>query len=80
MAYNDSRNPLRALSKRIGAKIHIRLKDGTQYVGILKEYDSYMNIIITEAEEKVSESEPVQKFTELFIRGNNILFVKPNQE
>jgi small nuclear ribonucleoprotein (snRNP)-like protein len=79
MAYNDTRNPLRALAKRVGNKIQIRLKDSTVYQGILKEFDSYMNIILTDCTEKVSETEPEVQYKELFIRGNNILFVKPNQ-
>ena len=78
MAYNDTRNPLRALQKRIGARVMLRLKNGTQYTGDLKEWDSYMNLILENVEEKLNDNEPVQKYNELFIRGNNLLFVKPN--
>ena len=76
MAYNNSRNPLRALQRRIGKDITIRLKDDTEYVGTLKEYDNFMNIIITDAVERV-KSEETGKFEELFIRGNNVLFILP---
>ena len=76
MAYNNSRNPLRALQKRIGQKIVIRLKDGIRYVGNLKEYDNFMNIIVTNAVE-FTNNEESGKFEELFVRGNNVLFIEP---
>ncbi len=76
MAYNNSRNPLRALQKRIGEQIVIRLKDGTRYVGNLKEYDNFMNIIISNAIE-YTRNEESGKFDELFVRGNNVLFIEP---
>ena len=37
-----------------------------------------MNLILENVEEKLNDNEPVQKYNELFIRGNNLLFVKPN--
>ncbi|UYP45778.1 Putative snRNP Sm-like protein [Candidatus Lokiarchaeum ossiferum] len=76
MAYNNSRNPLRALQKRIGQEIVVRLKDGTRYVGNLKEYDNFMNIIVTNAVE-FTNNEESGKFEELFVRGNNVLFIEP---
>ena len=76
MAYNNSRNPLRALQQSIGGTIEIRLKDGLIYKGTLKEYDSFMNIILTQATEFVNR-EPGSTFDELLVRGNNILFIVP---
>ncbi len=76
MAYNNSRNPLRSLQRRIGEHISIRLKDGVKYIGILKEYDNFMNMILTDALELFEEKE-IGKFEEIFIRGNNVLFIEP---
>lgn len=76
MAYNDSRNPLRALQKVIGNNIKVRLKDGTEYLGKLKEYDVYLNVILADCVETMKNVE-VGKYDELFIRGNNILFIIP---
>lgn len=76
MAYNDSRNPLRALQKVIGNSIKVRLKDGTEYIGNLKEYDVYLNVILTDCVENNKNVE-IGKYNELFIRGNNILFIIP---
>lgn len=76
MAYNDSRNPLRALQRKLGDEIKVRLKDGTEYIGKLKEYDVYLNLIMESCKEIVNQVEgPV--LNEVFIRGNNILFVVP---
>jgi small nuclear ribonucleoprotein (snRNP)-like protein len=76
MAYNDSRNPLRALQKKLGEEITVRLKDGVEYRGKLKEYDGYMNLILLECQEFYNKQESA-RHNELFIRGNNILFVIP---
>ena len=77
MAYNNSRNPLRALQNRIGHEILVRLKDGTEYKGKLKEYDNFMNLIMREVDEKQYKAEETTRFEELFVRGNNVLFILP---
>ncbi len=79
MSYIDSRNPLKVLNNSINSIILIRLKDGTEYKGRLKECDSYMNMIIENAKEMIDGND-VAKYNEIFIRGNNILFIKPNAE
>ena len=71
MAYNNSRNPLRALQKKLNNNILIRLKDGTQYKGKLKEYDNFMNVILTDASEFNKEKKETDKFEEIFVRGNH---------
>lgn len=77
MAYNNSRNPLRSLQRRIGSTISIRLKDGIKYNGTLEEYDNFMNLILTNATE-YELGQQVATFAEVFIRGNNVLFIEPN--
>ncbi len=79
MSYIDSRNPLKVLNNSINSIILIRLKDSTEYKGRLKECDSYMNMIIENAKEMIDGND-VAKYNEIFIRGNNILFIKPNAE
>jgi small nuclear ribonucleoprotein (snRNP)-like protein len=79
MAYNNSRNPLRVLAKRIGNPVAVLLKDGTKYTGDLKEYDNFMNIILQNAKEflRGAEKESETAFPEIFIRGNNVLYIQP---
>lgn len=71
------RNPLKTLQRSVNNKILVRLKTGHEYVGRLIETDAYMNLVMTEAEE-LENGESVARFGEVFIRGNNILFIKPD--
>jgi small nuclear ribonucleoprotein len=72
-----SKNPLQILQSSQGSIILLRLKDGTEYKGLLKEIDAYMNMILEDATELL-EGTPVAKYNEIFIRGNNLLFIKPD--
>jgi small nuclear ribonucleoprotein len=75
--YQKSKNPLHILQNAMGSIIILRLKDGTEYKGLLKEIDAYMNMILQDATE-IMEGSPVAKYNEIFIRGNNLLFIKPD--
>ena len=72
-----SKNPLTILQNAQNSIILLRLKDGTEYRGLLKEIDAYMNMILEDATELL-EGTPVAKYNEIFIRGNNLLFIKPD--
>ncbi len=72
-----SKNPLTILQNAQNSQILLRLKDGTEYKGLLKEIDAYMNMILENATE-IMDGSPVAKYSEIFIRGNNLLFIKPD--
>ena len=72
-----NKNPLAILQNAQNSQILLRLKDGTEYKGLLKEIDLYMNCILEDATE-IMEGSPVAKYNEIFIRGNNLLFIKPD--
>jgi len=72
-----SKSPLSILQNAQNSRIIIRLKDGIEYKGFLKEIDAYMNMILEDATE-IMDGAPVAKYNEIFIRGNNLLFVKPD--
>ena len=72
-----SKSPLAILQNAQNSIILLRLKDGTEYRGLLKEIDAYMNLILEDATE-ILENTPVAKYNEIFIRGNNLLFIKPD--
>ncbi len=76
MSRND-RNPLKMLTKSVNNLVLIRLKDGKEFRGYLVETDTYMNLVLSSAEE-LKDGQPIAKFGEAFIRGNNILFIKPD--
>jgi small nuclear ribonucleoprotein len=75
--HQKSKNPLHILQNAMGSIIILRLKDGTEYKGLLKEIDAYMNMILEDATE-IMDGSPVAKYNEIFIRGNNLLFIKPD--
>ncbi|MGV9171850.1 MAG: LSM domain-containing protein [Promethearchaeia archaeon] len=72
-----SKNPINILQGAQNSQILLRLKDGTEYQGLLKEIDAYMNMILEDATE-IMDGSPVAKYNEIFIRGNNLLFIKPD--
>lgn len=74
---SSERQPLKILQKSVNNLILIRLKDGKEYRGYLVETDTYMNLVLSSAEE-LDQGVPIAKFGEVFIRGNNILFIKPD--
>ena len=74
---NRNKNPLSILQAAQNSQILLRLKDGTEYKGLLKEIDAYMNMILENATE-IMDGSPVAKYNEIFIRGNNLLFIKPD--
>ena len=77
MSSKNNKNPLSILQAAQNSIILLRLKDGTEYRGLLKEIDAYMNMILEDATELL-EGPPVAKYNEIFIRGNNLLFIKPD--
>ncbi|MHA1681516.1 MAG: LSM domain-containing protein [Promethearchaeota archaeon] len=73
-----TKRPLEVLQRSIESEIIIRLKDGTEYKGLLVETDNYMNMVLSDAKEMDRNGELIARFGEIFIRGNNILFIKPD--
>jgi small nuclear ribonucleoprotein len=71
------RQPLKLLLRSINNTVLVKLKDGREYKGRLIEMDNYMNLVLSGAEE-IENNEHVARFGEVFIRGNNILFIKPD--
>jgi small nuclear ribonucleoprotein len=73
-----SKKPLEILQRSVDSEILVQLKDGTQYLGTLLETDTYMNMVLADAKEIGHDNQMVARFGEIFVRGNNILYVKPN--
>ncbi len=69
--------PIKILQKATNNLVLIKLKDGKEYRGRLKEIDMYMNLVLEGAEE-LMDGKPTAKFGEVLIRGNNILYIKPD--
>ena len=75
-AFNS--HPINRLRKAYGNFIIIRLKDGREFRGSLDAQDQHMNMVLQNALEYF-RGEKVASFGEIFIRGNNILWVQIDQ-
>ena len=55
------------------------LKNETEYKGRMKNIDSYMNLIMTDAEEQ-QNGKRLGNYGRVIVRGNNVLFIKLEDE
>ncbi len=73
-------NPLRYLRDAIGRPVFVKLKDGTEYVGILKVTDRTMNLILSNTAEVKDGGKLVAKYGDVLIRGSMVLYISFNPE
>ena len=57
----------------------MRLKNDVQYKGMMDNVDSYMNLIMTNAEE-LKDDKVIANYGRVIVRGNNVLFIKLENE
>lgn len=57
-----------------GKVVRVKLNSGLEYTGVLACLDGMMNIVIEKAEE-FENGVMVRKYNEIFLRGNNVLYV-----
>ena len=74
-----SKRPLTTLQKNTKKSVTVRLKNDVEYKGKIDNVDSYMNLIMTDAEE-LKDGKTVEKFGRVILRGNNVLFIKLENE
>ncbi len=67
--------PLRMLEKIAGNNILVKLKDGTEYMGILESSDISMNLILSDARQVTERNEMLANYGRILIRGSNILYI-----
>ncbi len=70
-----ARRPLNELMKNLNKNVVVKLKNGVEYKGRMVKCDSYMNIILGGASE-FYESNCIANYGDVFIRGNNILYIQ----
>ncbi len=73
------KRPLTTLQKGVNKKVTVRLKSDVEYKGKMNNVDSYMNLIMTDAEE-ISNGKTVANYGRVIVRGNNVLFIKLENE
>lgn len=57
----------------------VRLKNEVEYRGRMDNVDSYMNLIMMDAEEQ-HEGKTVASYGRVIVRGNNVLFIRLENE
>ena len=73
------KRPLSTLQRAINRKVAVRLKSEIEYKGKMNNVDSYMNLILTDAEE-FDGADVIANYGKVVIRGNNVLFIKLEKE
>jgi len=72
----DMTRPLDALNEARNKRVIVELKNGRQYIGILKAFDIHINTVLHEAEERI-DGEVKRNLGVLFIRGDTITVISP---
>ncbi|CAN3356469.1 U6 snRNA-associated Sm-like protein LSm6 [Diutina catenulata] len=67
-------DPSKFLSDIIGSSVVVKLHNGITYSGSLQSIDGYMNIVLEEGNEMLGD-EVTKKWGDVFIRGNNVLYI-----
>ena len=79
MSQTTAKRPLTTLQKSTKKYVIVRLKNDIEYKGKMVNVDSYMNLIMTDAEE-LKDGKATEKFGRVILRGNNVLFIKLENE
>ncbi|MCJ7609031.1 ribonucleoprotein [Candidatus Bathyarchaeota archaeon] len=73
------RRPINVLLHSLNATVVVKLKNNVEYRGRMVRCDNYMNIILEEATEAL-ETNLLAKYGNVFIRGNNVLYIQVNPQ
>ncbi len=79
MSQTTAKRPLTTLQKNTKKSVIVRLKNDVEYKGKIDNVDPYMNLIMTDAEE-LKDGKAVEKYGRIILRGNNVLFIKLEDE
>ncbi len=72
----ENARPLDALNATRNKRVLVELKNGKQYVGVLKAFDIHVNVVLEDAEER-EDNETKRKLGVVFIRGDTIIIISP---
>ncbi|MFH1510508.1 MAG: LSM domain-containing protein [Candidatus Woesearchaeota archaeon] len=72
----EAARPLDALNKARDKRVIVELKNGRQFMGILKAFDIHINVVLESAEERV-DGQVTRKLGVAFVRGDTITVISP---
>lgn len=69
--------PLELLTRlrELGIEVLVKLKDNSEYRGIVENVDASMNLILDSAAQVEENGNPIVKYGKVFIRGSNIMYI-----
>ncbi len=76
-SFGQSR-PLDTLNRARDKQVIVELKNGKQFVGLLRAFDIHINVVLDDAEERAN-GELSRKLGQVFIRGDTIIFISPSR-
>ena len=79
MSETLAKRPLTTLQKSTKKLVTVRLKSEIEYKGKMSNVDSYMNLIMTDAEE-IIDGKVIANYGRVIVRGNNVLFIRLEDE
>jgi len=79
VSQSTAKRPLTTLQKSTKKKVTVRLKNEVEYKGTMDNVDSYMNLIMTDAEE-IRDNKLMANYGRIILRGNNVLFIRIENE
>ena len=68
--------PLDVLGSSIEKKIIVKIKTGEDVIGVLKAFDSHINVWLDDAK---IEGEKEVKLGKVLVRGDNIVYISPEK-
>jgi len=79
LSETPAKRPLTTLQKSTKKLVTVRLKSEIEYKGKMSNVDSYMNLIMTDAEE-IKGGKVIANYGRVILRGNNVLFIRLENE
>ncbi len=74
-------NPLKYLREAVNSRIYVRLKDGTEYVGVLVATDNTMNLMLDDAIQVADGGKRlVARMGRLLVKGAMVEIISFNPE
>ena len=73
------KRPLSTLQRSLNRRVAVRLKNEVEYRGRMNNVDTYMNLILVDAEE-FNGTDVVANYGKVVIKGNNVLFIRLEKE
>ncbi|MEM1508747.1 MAG: LSM domain-containing protein [Thermofilaceae archaeon] len=61
--------------RELGIEVLVKLKDNSEYRGVVENVDASMNLILDGAAQVEENGNPIVKYGKVFIRGSNIMYV-----